>query len=56
MKSLEGEGRFIVIMIDEGEVVFKGGLMSWLGLCNKGWDGVKLLVFDWFSIGSIIVR
>ncbi|WP_423378108.1 YfjI family protein [Burkholderia sp. LMG 32019] len=56
MKSLEGEGRSIAIATDEGEVVFKGGLMSRPGLRNKGWDGAKLLVFDRLSTGSIIAR
>lgn len=56
MQSLEGEGRSIAIATDEGEVVFKGGLMSRPGLRNKGWDGAKLLVFDRLRTGSVIAR
>lgn len=56
MHILEGEGRSIVITSDEGEVVFKGGLMNRVGLRNKGWDGARLLVFDRVSSGSIIAR
>lgn len=52
----KAEGRSIAIATDEGEVVFKGGLMSRPGLRNKGWDGAKLLVFDRLSTGSIIAR
>ncbi|MDR5855984.1 YfjI family protein [Caballeronia sp. LZ062] len=56
MHILEGEGRSIAIASDEGEVVFKGGLMNRAGLRNKGWDGAQLLVFDRVSTGSIIAR
>ncbi|WP_230945547.1 YfjI family protein [Burkholderia pseudomultivorans] len=56
MHILEGEGRSIAIASDEGDVVFKGGLMNRAGLRNKGWDGAQLLVFDRVSTGSIIAR
>ncbi len=56
MHILEGEGRSIAITSDEGEVVFKGGLMNRVGLRNKGWDGARLMVFDRVSTGSIIAR
>lgn len=56
MHILEGGGRSIAIASDEGDVVFKGGLMNRAGLRNKGWDGAQLLVFDRVSTGSIIAR
>lgn len=56
MQILEGEGRSIAITSDEGEVLFKGGLMNRVGLRNKGWDGARLMVFDRVSTGSIIAR
>ena len=56
MHILEGVGRSITITSDEGDVVFRGGLMNRAGLRNKGWDGARLLVFDRVSTGSIIAR
>jgi hypothetical protein len=56
MRILEGVGRSITITSDEGEVVFKGGLMNRAGLRNKGWDGARLMVFDRVGSGSIIAR
>lgn len=54
--TLEGEGRSVAITSDEGEVVFKGGLMNRVGLRNKGWDGARLIVFERVSTGSVIAR
>lgn len=56
MHILEGEGRSIAIAADEGDVVFRGGLMSRAGLRNKGWDGAQFLVFDRVSTGSVVAR
>jgi hypothetical protein len=56
MQILEGLGRSILVGSDEGDVVFKSGLMNQAGMRNKGWDGAQLLVFDRVSTGSIIVR
>lgn len=46
MEAMQGNGKSIAILSDEGEVVLKGGAMSKLGTLNKAWDGAKTLTLD----------
>lgn len=46
MEALQGNGRCIAIMSDEGEIVLKGGAVHKLAHLNKAWDGPKVLTFD----------
>jgi hypothetical protein len=46
MEALQGNGKSIAILSDEGEIVLKGGAMNKLGTLNKAWDGAKSLNFD----------
>ena len=46
MESMQGDGKSIAILSDEGEIVLKGGAMNKLGTLNKAWDGAKTLTLD----------
>jgi hypothetical protein len=46
MDALQGDGKQIAILSDEGEVILKGGAMNRLGVLNKAWDGAKNIAFD----------
>ena len=46
MEALQGDGKSIAIVSDEGEIVLKGGVMSKMGLLNKAWDGAASLSLD----------
>lgn len=46
MEALQGDGRCIAIVSDEGEIVLKGGAVHKLAHLNKAWDGPKVLTFD----------
>ena len=46
MEALEGEGKSVAILSDEGELVLKGGAMSKLGVLNKAWDGARVITLD----------
>lgn len=46
MEAMQGNGKSIAILSDEGELVLKGGAMSKLGTLNKAWDGAKTLTLD----------
>lgn len=56
MEAINGDGKSIAIMSDEGEVVLRGGLMNKTGVRNKGWDGPRILVMDRVTTGSSIAR
>jgi hypothetical protein len=38
-EALDGDGKSIAIMSDEGELVLRGGAMDKMGMLNKAWDG-----------------
>lgn len=46
MEALEGKGKCVVILSDEGSIVLNGGATTKLGTLNKAWDGPELLTFD----------
>jgi hypothetical protein len=46
MEALQGDGKSLAILSDEGEVVLRGGAMNKLGVLNKAWDGAKVLTLD----------
>jgi hypothetical protein len=46
MAALQGDGKSLAILSDEGEVVLRGGAMNKLGVLNKAWDGAKVMTLD----------
>ena len=46
MKALQGTGKCIAILSDEGSIVLNGGATNKLATLNKAWDGPILLTFD----------
>lgn len=46
LEALQGDGKSIAILSDEGEIVLKGGAMSKMGVLNKSWDGAASLTLD----------
>lgn len=46
MEALQGDGKSIAILCDEGEIVLRGGAMSKMGLLNKVWDGASSLSLE----------
>jgi hypothetical protein len=46
MEALQGDGKSLSILSDEGDVVLRGGAMSRIALLNKVWDGAKTITFD----------
>lgn len=55
MEGVEGNGKCVVILSDEGSIVLNGGATTKLGTLNKIWDGPELLTFD-RADGSIEAR
>jgi len=43
---LQGQGKCIAILSDEGSIVLNGGAANQLATIIKGWDGPRLLTFD----------
>lgn len=50
-----GDGELIVIMIDEGQVMFKSEMMVQFGFLNKVWDGVVMLILDCVDFDYVLV-
>lgn len=46
MEALQGNGKCIAIVSDEGGIVLNGGATNKLATLNKAWDGPSLLTFD----------
>jgi hypothetical protein len=46
MEALQGDGKCIAILSDEGGIVLNGGATTKLATLNKAWDGPSLLTFD----------
>lgn len=46
MEALQGDGKCIAILSDEGGIVLNGGATNKLATLNKAWDGPSLLTFD----------
>lgn len=46
MEALQGDGKCIAILSDEGSIVLNGGATNKLATLNKAWDGPSLLTFD----------
>lgn len=46
LEALQGDGKSIAILSDEGEIVLKGGTMAKTGVLNKSWDGAASLTLD----------
>lgn len=45
-KALEGNGRQIALMTDEGQILLNSNVMRHIGVLNKIWDGTRLLTYD----------
>lgn len=46
MEALQGDGKCIAILSDEGSIVLNGGATNKLATLNKAWDGPSTLTFD----------
>lgn len=46
LNALQGDGKSVAILSDEGEIILKGGAMNRMGTLNKAWDGANRLTFD----------
>lgn len=46
MEALQGDGKCIAILSDEGSIVLNGGATNKLATLNKAWDGPSLMTFD----------
>jgi hypothetical protein len=45
-KALEGDGKAIALMTDEGQILLDSNVMRHIGVLNKIWDGTRLLTYD----------
>jgi len=45
-KALEGDGKSIALMTDEGQILLESNVMRHIGVLNKIWDGTRLLTYD----------
>jgi len=45
-KALEGDGKSIALMTDEGQILLDSNVMRHIGVLNKIWDGTRLLTYD----------
>ncbi|WP_182657449.1 YfjI family protein [Stenotrophomonas lacuserhaii] len=55
MEVLEGDGESIAIATDEGQVLFKSGAMTNLGLLNRVWDSPNVLSLDRADLDQVMV-
>ncbi|PPU37816.1 YfjI family protein [Xanthomonas sp. CFBP 7912] len=46
MEALRGDGKSVVIMSSEGEIILKGGVTNKFGVINEAWDCPKILSFQ----------
>lgn len=46
IEAMQGDGKSIAILSDEGEIILKGGAMRTFGTLNRAWDGPKTLPLD----------
>ena len=54
-EALEGDGRAIAILTDEGQTLLKSTVMEHYGFLNNAWDGKRLLSIDRGNNKHIIV-
>ena len=54
-EALEGDGRAIAILTDEGQTLLKSTVMEHYGFLNNAWDGKRLLTVDRGNNKHIIV-
>ena len=45
-KALEGDGKALALMTDEGQILLDSNVMRHIGVLNKIWDGCRLLTVD----------
>ena len=55
MEALEGDGKCVAILSDEGSIVLQGGATNKLGTLNKAWDNPSVMTFD-RADGNIVAR
>lgn len=53
--ALEGDGKSVALMTDEGEIMLRGSLMRHVGQLNKLWDGPALFTYDRADHDSIVM-
>ena len=54
-EALEGDGKAIAVMTDEGQTLLESTVMRHYGFLNNAWEGKKLLTYDRADHQSIIV-
>lgn len=54
--ALEGNGRSIALLTDEGQTLLESTVMRHYGFLNNAWDGKQLLTYDRAKGESIIVQ
>lgn len=55
-EALEGDGRAIAVLTDEGQTLLDSTVMRHYGFLNHAWDGKQLLTYDRAEHQSIIVQ
>lgn len=55
-EALEGDGKAIAVLTDEGQTLLDSAVMRHYGFLNSAWDGKQLLTYDRAKHESIIVR
>lgn len=55
-EALEGDGRSIAFLVDEGQILLDSNVMRHIGVLNKIWDGASLLTYDRAKHDNIVVR
>jgi hypothetical protein len=45
-EGLEGDGKLVALLTDEGQTLLDSNVMRHLGFLNKIWDGASLLTYD----------
>jgi hypothetical protein len=54
-EGLEGDGKLLALMTDEGQTLLDSNVMRHLGFLNKIWDGAPLLTYDRANNDQIVV-
>lgn len=55
-EALEGDGRAVALITDEGHTLLKSTVMQHYGFINQVWDGKPLLVYPRVKGGTVIVQ
>lgn len=53
MEALRGDGKSVVIMSSEGEIILKGGVTNKFGVINEAWGCPKILSFQRADVNCV---